>query len=101
MQKKKKKNPQNSVKERENKPNHNYESPTNPNQTLTRKIEIQKEREIELEKRETVLTEVATVAIDEVTTVATIVEQFCYGFTMGLCHASWEGVAFVGFGLGS
>ena len=74
QKKKKKKTPQNSVKERENKPNHNYESPTNPNQTLTRKIEIQKEREIELEKRETVLTEAATVATDEVTTVATIVE---------------------------
>ena len=32
--------------------------------------------------------------------VAAVVELFCCVFTMGLCHARWEGAAFVGFGLG-
>ena len=63
-----------------------------------------KEREIEHEKRERVPMEAAVVAAtltaDVAIAVAAAMELFCCVFSMDLCHARWEGVAFMGFDLG-
>ena len=42
----------------------------------------------------------ATLTADVATAVAAAVELFCCVFSMDLCHARWEGVAFMGFDLG-
>ena len=62
--------------------NHSYGSPTNPNPSMTRKSEVQKEREIKLERRERVLTMASDMEL----------------FTRGLC-ARWEGAAEFWFGI--
>ena len=63
-----------------------------------------KEREIEHERRERVLIEAAvvdaTLTADVAIAVAAAVELFCCVFSMDLCRARWEGVAFMGFDLG-